>query len=132
MGYTIAKVSKITGLSAYTLRYYEKEGLLPNIKRDSNGNRDFSENDLGILKTITCLKNSGMSIKNLKRFIDLYDKGEDTLVERLEIVKEHKLVVEEKMKELNGYMEYVNYKIKYFEEAIDGSSYENAANEAGC
>lgn len=118
MGYTIAKVSEITGLSVHTLRYYEKEGLLPHINRDVNGNREFSDNDLKVLQTIKCLKNSGMSLKNLRRFIELYSKGEETLEERLEIMKEHKLVIEEKMKELNGYMDYVDYKIDYFEDAI--------------
>ena len=79
MTYTIAKVSQITGLSAHTLRYYEKEGLLQNIKRDINGNREFSDDDLKWLETITCLKNSGMSIKNLKRYIQLYTEGDEIL-----------------------------------------------------
>lgn len=118
MGYTIARVAEITGLSVHTLRYYEKEGLLPYIKRDTNGNREFSESDLEWLQTITCLKNSGMTIKNLRRFIELYAKGESALEDRLNIMKEHKLVIEEKMKEINGYMNYVDYKIKFFEDKI--------------
>ena len=116
MTYTIAKVSQITGLSAHTLRYYEKEGLLQNIKRDINGNREFSDDDLKWLETITCLKNSGMSIKNLKRYIQLYTEGDENFEGRLEIIKEHKTAIEEKMKELNRYMEYVDYKIQYFED----------------
>lgn len=125
MTYTISKVSEITGLSAHTLRYYEKEGLLPNIKRDINGNREFSETDLKWLETIICLKNSGMSIKNLKRYIQLYTEGDETFEGRLEIIKEHKTVIEEKMKELNRYMEYVEYKIKYFEDEMKKLMIEN-------
>jgi DNA-binding transcriptional MerR regulator len=118
MEYSISKVSDITGLSIHTLRYYEKEGLLPKIKRDSSGNRLFSENDLQLLQTITCLKNSEMTIKELKTFIEFYNQGESTLEDRLKIMKEHKLFIREKIIKLNECMDYVDFKIKYFEDAI--------------
>lgn len=76
--YFIGKVSKKLNISISTLRYYDKEGLLPLIKRDKNGNRLFDELDLEILYCITCFKNAGMTLKQIKSYFLLYEKGDST------------------------------------------------------
>lgn len=119
MGYTITEVAKKTGLSTHTLRYYEKEGLLPFVDRDSHGNRIFKEDDLKWLRTINCLKSTGMPIKKIKEYLNLSGEKEDVLKERLGIIKNHKVVVEEKMNELKSYMDYIEDKIEFFINEID-------------
>ena len=69
MGYSIGQVAKKTGLTAHTLRYYEKEGLLPFVQKSGSGLRVFSDNDLDWLAMIECLKETGMSLKGIKQYI---------------------------------------------------------------
>ncbi len=122
MNLTIAEAAKETGLSSHTLRYYEKEGLFPFLTRDNNGNRIFKEDDLKWLQTINCLKNTGMPLKKIKEYIDLSLHSDDTLKARLEIIKSHQEIVEEKMNELKGYMDYIEYKIGWFEDKINSTN----------
>lgn len=122
--YTIKEVSDRTGLSIYTLRYYDKEGLLPLIKRTSSGIRKFSDNDIAWIGLICCLKNSGMSIDNVKKFMNLCLKGEETAENRKEMLLEHKEHILQQMNELQNSLNTVNYKINHYKEIgifhIDG------------
>lgn len=122
MGYTIGQVAKKMGLTAHTLRYYEKEGLLPFIKKNSSGLRIFSDNDIGWLELIECLKGTGMSLKGIKQYIDWYIKGDSTLEKRLEMFKQQKVNLEEQMLQLQKHMEKINYKIAYYSEIIANGS----------
>lgn len=83
MTYTTAKAAEKIGISAHTLRFYDKEGLLPNVGRDEHGNRRFTDNDLQWLSLLQCLKNTGMSLKDIKRFAECTSIGDDTIDERL-------------------------------------------------
>lgn len=121
MGYSIAQASKITGISVYTLRYYDKEGILPFVRRTASGIRDFQENDLEWLKIITCLKKTGMSIKHIKNYMELSLKGDETNSERLNIFYEQKKELEKKMLELEECMKMINYKIDYYKNAMKTS-----------
>ena len=85
MGYSIGQVSQKMGLTAHTLRYYEKEGLLPFVKKNGAGLRVFSDNDLGWLELIECLKGTGMTLKGIKQYIDWFQEGDSTLKQRLEM-----------------------------------------------
>ena len=76
MTYTIKIMSELTGLPASTLRYYDKKGLLPSLKRDNNNVRIFTDEDYSNLKLIDCLKRSGLSIKDIKSFIDSRARGD--------------------------------------------------------
>ncbi|MGN6710629.1 DNA-binding transcriptional regulator, MerR family [Anaerocolumna jejuensis DSM 15929] len=122
--YTIKEVSDRTGLSIYTLRYYDKEGLLPLIKRTPSGIRKFSDNDIAWIGLICCLKNSGMSIDNVKKFMNLCLKGEETAENRKEMLLEHKEHILQQMNELQNSLSTVNYKINHYKEIgifhIDG------------
>lgn len=79
MTYSIKQVSQITGLSIYTIRYYDKQGLLPFVKRDSSGYRAFTDADMSLIHTICCLKNTQMKIADIKQYIDYCMIGQNQL-----------------------------------------------------
>jgi DNA-binding transcriptional MerR regulator len=112
--YTIKQVSEKTSLPPHVLRYYENEGLLPGVARSRNGIRRYSENDLEWLALICCLKNTGMSIKQIKNFVELSVKGEETLKERCDLLQEHKRHVEDQIAEMRKHLEKVTWKIEHF------------------
>lgn len=122
MNYTIRQVAEKIGITVPTLRYYDKEGLLPFVNKKPNGTRVFKDEDFQGLAIITCMKNSGMPIKNIKRYMDLCIEGDSTLEERLEIFLERKEAVQKQMDELNKVMETVNHKIWYYETAIEAGT----------
>jgi DNA-binding transcriptional MerR regulator len=112
--FTIKEVSEKTGLQPHVLRYYESEGLLPSVGRSRNGIRRYSENDLEWLGLICCLKNTGMSIKQIKNFVELSLQGDATLKARCEMLQEHKQIVEKQIQEMQKHLCKVTHKIEYF------------------
>lgn len=122
MSYTIRQVAERIGLTVPTLRYYDKEGLLPFVDKKPNGTRVFKDEDFEGLAIITCLKNSGVPIKDIKKYMDLCAKGDSTLKGRLEIFLERKESVEKQMEELNKIMETIKHKIWYYETAIEAGT----------
>ena len=90
MNYTIRQVAEKVGVTVPTLRYYDKEGLLPFVYKKPNGTRVFKDEDFTGLAIITCMKNSGMPIKDIKRYMDLCQEGDSTLQKRLEVFFERK------------------------------------------
>ena len=115
MGYSIAEVAEKTNLTPHTLRYYEKEGLLPFVDRSDTGNRDFKDKDMEWLELICCLKNTGMSIKQIKEVITLCLKGDDTLEIRREIFIRHREEVLSQIEELHKNLDKINCKINYYD-----------------
>lgn len=115
MGYSIAEVAEKTHLTAHTLRYYEKEGLLPFVDRSDSGNRDFKDKDLDWLELICCLKNTGMPIKHIKEYIALCLEGDDTLEVRREIFLNHREEVINQIAELHKNLDKINCKIKHYD-----------------
>ena len=87
MLYTVGEMAKKLNVAPSTLRYYDKEGLLPCVERSSSGTRMFSDQDYEWLRMIGCLKRSGMSIKDIKRFTDWYMEGDSTIGCRLELIR---------------------------------------------
>jgi DNA-binding transcriptional MerR regulator len=114
VSYTIKQVSEKTSLPPHVLRYYENEGLLPGVARSRNGVRRYSEGDLEGLALVCCLKNTGMSIKQIKNFVELGLKGEGTLKERCDLLREHKRHVEDQIREMQKHLEKVTGKIDHF------------------
>jgi DNA-binding transcriptional MerR regulator len=114
MDYSIKQVSEKTNLKAHVLRYYEREGLLPFVKRSESGIRHYTEDDLEWLGLICCLKNTGMSIKQIKDFVKLSMEGDITLKQRCDMLQEHKKSVEEKLEEMQRHLLKVSHKIEYF------------------
>ncbi len=119
MEYTIKQAAEKMNLTAYTLRYYDKEGLLPFVERDSAGNRLFSDNDIEWLGLICCLKNTGMPIKQIRRFIQNALEGDHTLESRVEMLLEHRNSVLRQMEDLNKNLEKINHKINYYSGCLE-------------
>ena len=122
--YTIGQIADKFDLSISTIRYYDKEGLLPNIKR-KNGIRQFDDQDLEVFLVIECLKKSGMQIKEIKQFLLWVDEGNSTLNKRLEMFKNQKQKVLNQIKELESTLNLINYKCWYYDEAVKQGTDEN-------
>ena len=116
--YSIQDVSRKTGLSTHTLRYYEKEGLISGVERSQGGFRQYTDEDLEKLGLICCLKNTGMSIQEIARFVQLTREGEHTLEERVELLKEHRNRVLKRMEEMQKHLEKVTWKLNFFSEKL--------------
>ena len=118
MSYTIKQFAEKIGVTVSTLRYYDKEGLLPFVDKKENGTRVFKDKDFEVLAIIACMKKSGLPIKDIKKYMDLCIEGDNTLKERMEIFLERKKTVQKQIEELNNIMETIDHKIWYYEEAI--------------
>lgn len=131
MSYTISQAAERCGLTPHTLRYYDKEGLLPYVERTEGGTRAFKESDFEWLQVINCLKDTGMPIKKIKTFIDLCMEGDSALVGRLEIIREHRREVEAQMALLQKHMETIDHKLWYYETAVEAGT-EDIHRGKGC
>lgn len=121
--YSIGQVSEMFGLPVSTLRYYDKEGLFPDIQRVS-GIRKFSENELEALRVIDCLKKSGLEIKDIKQFMEWSKEGSKTFEVRKALFEKQKEVVEKEIAKLERVLAMLNYKSWYYEEAIKAGNEE--------
>lgn len=116
--YSISQVANELQLTVYTLRYYDKEGLMPFVERTSSGTRVFKDSDIEALKIIECLKSTGMPIKEIKNFIDWCSEGDSTLQQRYDMFMERKANVEAQMEELKKTMKLIEYKCSYYRTAL--------------
>ena len=110
MTYTVNELSKRTGLSIYTIRYYAREGLLLDVPRNGNGVRFFNEYHLILLDTIECLKCCGTSIGEIKEFLLWTAEGDSTLPQRLELFEKQEAALEQKLQKLEQAYAMVRYK----------------------
>lgn len=122
MGYMIGDVARRLGVSASTLRYYEAEGLLPAVERTPGGRRQFSQLDLEACRVIECLKRSGLSIKDIKDFMDMVGEGDATLSGRLALFRARKASVEQEILELQRVLAVLEFKTWYYEQAVAAGS----------
>lgn len=113
---TIGQVSEQTGLSIHTLRYYEQIGLVTPVTRLENGHRAYSEEDVDRIGFVLCLKAAGMPIGGIKRYLELVQQGDETVAERLSLLKAHKADVEQKIEALNQHLLFINDKIRQYYE----------------
>ena len=116
--YSIGEISKMFQLPISTLRYYDKEGLFPHLKR-VNGVRQFSEIEIETLRVIDCLKRSGLEIKDIKEYIALCSLGNATLKQRKAIFEKQKEEVLQEMEKLQKVLSMLNYKCWYYDQAIE-------------
>lgn len=117
MLYTIGEMAKTLGVPTSTLRFYEKKGLLPFVERSSGGIRMFTSSDYECLKIIECLKKSGMSLKDIAKFIQMVMQGDKTIDDRLKMFLKRRQEVEKQIEELNATLKTINYKCWYYETA---------------
>lgn len=111
MEYKIKEVSEITNISQSKIRYYEKEGLLPEFKRDKNNIRVFSEKDIDLLNLIRCLRNIGMSVKEIRTNLDILSDNKNNQL-AINILMEHRSKLEEQRKILKNYIEKINLNLE--------------------
>lgn len=123
--YTIGQVSKMFGLPISTLRYYDRQGLFPSMERHS-GIRHFSEKELETLRLITCLKSSGLEIKDIRQFILWCAEGSSTYALRGEFLKKQKALAEAKLAQMTKARDMLSFKCWFYEQAIKDGSDENA------
>ncbi|WP_215635389.1 MerR family transcriptional regulator [Clostridium baratii] len=131
MKFSISEVAKKTNLSVSTIRYYDKEGLLPFIERTESGYRIFSESDVKMLEIIECLKHTGMSIKDIKAFSNWVKDGDYSLEQRYEMFLERKKVVEAQIQELQKSLDLINHKCWYYKTALEAGT-ENIHKNKSC
>jgi DNA-binding transcriptional MerR regulator len=117
MLYTVGEMAKKLKVAPSTLRYYDKEGLLPFVERSSNGIRVFKDEDLEWLLIIDCLKKAGMSIKDIKTFMEWAQQGDVTIGQRLQILLDQREIVKERLARLQDTLDILNYKCWYYETA---------------
>lgn len=119
--YTIGQVSEMFNLPISTLRYYDKEGLFPNMERIS-GIRQFSEKEIDALRVIECLKKSGMAIKHIKQFMQWCIEGSSTYPQRKELFENQRKQVEDEIERMNKVLDMLKFKCWYYDEAMkDGN-----------
>lgn len=122
MLYTVGEMAKVLGVPASTLRYYDNEGLLPCVKRSKGGIRLFTDKDYEWIKMIECLKKSGLSIKEIKALIEMINRGDASLSERLELFRSHKKAVEKQIADMQETLRLLEFRCWYYEEALkDGT-----------
>lgn len=122
MGYTIAQAAEKTGLSEHTLRYYEREGLLPFVKRTPGGIRSFQDSDFEWLALICCLKKTGMQIKEIKQFVDWCKEGDSTLEKRREMLVGHRDAVVRRIADLRKCLDNIDCKIRCYTSACEAGT----------
>lgn len=120
MLYTVGEIAKKMNVAASTLRYYDKEGLLPFVERSESGIRMFKDSDMEWLAIIECLKKTGMPIKEIKKFIDWCMEGDATIDQRLELIDRQRSEVLLQLEQLKETLAVLNYKHWYYSEGKRG------------
>ena len=115
---TIQEVTQATGLSAHTLRYYERIGLIHPIERQENTRRSYTSDDVGWINFLLKLRAIGMSIRDMQRYAELQRQGDETLPERLEMLKSLRDQVEAHIDELNEHLKLIHYKIEIYGQMV--------------
>jgi DNA-binding transcriptional MerR regulator len=115
---TIQRAAAETGVSRDTLRYYERIGILPGIERSKSGHRRFSDEDMGWIKLVQCLRATGMPIEDLHRYAELMQQGDSTAAERLRLLQDHRRRIKADMQELSIALELVERKISGYDEVL--------------
>lgn len=114
----ITEVSEKYGLSADTLRYYERVGLIPSVNRNKSGIRDYTEEDCRWVEFIKCMRNAGLPIEILIEYVALFQQGDDTVLARKDLLIEQRNVLISKMEDMKKTLERLNLKIERYEQTV--------------
>lgn len=118
MNLKIGQIADKMGLTAHTLRYYDKEGLLPSMHKNSAGRRMFTDQDVEWLLIIECLKGCGMTLKDIRAYIGMCLEGDQTIAQRLEMFKKQKEHLFKQQEQLADFMQKIDFKIAFYTEAL--------------
>ncbi len=122
MSYTIKEAAERFHITPYTLRYYEKEVLLPSIRREENGHRLYNDTDLEWIQIVTCMRATGMSIAYIKSYIALCLLGENTIPERRQIILCQKEIVENQINKYKGLLKVIDRKLDHYDDVTQRES----------
>lgn len=118
--YSMKQACNKTGITYDTLKFYCNEGLVPNVKRDKNNYRIFDDNDINWINSLSCLKNCGMSILEMKEYLTLCLKGEKTIPERKEILDAKLKELQHKIQKIQESIDYINWKHQFYDDVLSG------------
>jgi DNA-binding transcriptional MerR regulator len=118
---TIADAARASGISAHTLRYYERAGLLDPVERDGSGHRRYDEHDLEVLAFLMKLRATGMPIREVRRYAELMRSGDDTQAERLALLEAHRAAVLAQLEQTASSLDLIEYKINFYKQALEHS-----------
>ncbi len=118
--YSMKEVCQKVGMTYETLKFYCNEGLVPNVKRDKNNYRIFDDRDINWLNSLSCLKNCGMSIQDMKIYLSLCLKGKSTIPERKVMLDKQKAALIIKISELNGCIDFIDNKQQFYDDVLEG------------
>ncbi len=120
MIYTMMQVCREADLTYQALKFYCNEGLVPNVKRDQNNRRIFDEHDLKWIKDLVCLKKCGMSIQEMKEYLDLCLQGQSTIPQRKEMLTRKQEALRRSIRELEDSVDYIDWKQNFYDEVLSG------------
>lgn len=120
--YTMKDVCKEVNMPYETLKFYCNEGLVPNIKRDKNNYRIFDDNNVAWIKSLTCLKNCGMSLQEMKEYLALCLEGPSTIQERKIILEKKRNALLQKIAELQKSIDYIDWKQNFYDDVLSGKT----------
>lgn len=120
--YSMKETCKKVGMSYQTLKFYCNQGLIPNVKRDKNNYRIFDDNNIEWIKSLSCLKKCGMSINEMKEYLDLCLKGEATIPERKVILAEKQKKLLEELNKIQESIDYINWKQGFYDDILSGKT----------
>ena len=118
---SIADAARLSGVSAYTLRYYERAGLIDGVDRAGSGHRRYSGDDLAWIEVLQCLRKTGMPIAGIRRYAELVRAGDGNEEERLALLEEHRGAVRAQLIEVRRHLEFIERKIAIYEEKLNDS-----------
>ena len=119
--YTMMQVCREVDMTYQTLKYYCNEGLIPNVKRDGNNRRIFDEKDVKWIKDLTCLKKCGLSIQEMKEYLELCLQGESTILRRKQMLTEKRKALKSSIQELEDSVAYIDWKQNFYDEMLSGA-----------
>ena len=120
--YSMKETCNQVGMSYQTLKFYCNEGLIPNVQRDKNNYRIFDENNINWIKSLACLKKCGMSIDEMKKYLNLCLQGESTIPQRQAMLAEKKKDLELKKKDIEDSMAFIDWKQNFYDEVLSGKT----------
>ena len=122
MPYAIQQVARMTGIPASTLRYYDREGLLPFLERNAAGYRVFSDVDIAMLQILRCLKMTRMAVSKIKQFTEWVRQGDATLGQRHAMFLEQRKAVAQQMEDLRKALAVIDHKCEYYRKAVEAGT----------
>lgn len=122
MEYLIGDVAKKMNINSSTIRFYDKEGLMPFVQRDAAGRRKFKQQDMNFLEVIDCLKKSGVPVKDIAHFVRLCMEGDGTLQERYDYLDQEEKNLQGKIDELNDKLDFLRFKKWYYKTSVEAGT----------